>query len=215
MKKPSLAGRLLRRVLLVWGAASLILTLVGGAVVLTAGWWLPVEDTPRKADAIVLLAGDPRRAPHAADLYLRGFAPAIYTGRPWAEPQEPLCSLGLDCVKEEDRTVDAMRRKGVPQDAIHLYGNGLKGTVDEVEHLAAVLPADAKTILVVTSPYHCRRAKLIMERKLPGRELLFCPPPYEPWPTRWWTNQQAAAHVIIECAKFLFYFTGTPFRSAP
>lgn len=215
MKKTSLAGRFFRRALLIWGAASLILTLVGGTVVLTAGWWLPVEDAPRKADAIVLLAGDSRRAPHAADLYLRGFAPAIYTGRPWTESQEPLCSLGLLCEREEDRTVDAMRRKGVPQSAIHLYGNGLKGTVDEVEHLAAVLPAGTHTLLVVTSPYHCRRTKLIMQRKLPGCELYFCPPPYEPWPTEWWKNQQAAAHVIIECAKFLFYFVGTPFRSAP
>ena len=55
----------------------------------------------------------------------------------------------------------------------------------------------------------------IMERKLPGCELLFCPPPYEQLPQAWWKNQQAAAHVIMECAKFAFYFTGTPFRSAP
>lgn len=200
---------------MLWGALCLLAVLAGGALLLCAGWWLPVVDTPRKADAIVLLAGDPRRAPHAADLLLRGLAPVIYTGRPADESQEPLCSLGLACEKEVDRTVAALLAKGVPQSAIHLYGDGLKSTVDEVEHLARALPANAHTILVVTSPYHCRRTKRIMERKLPGRELLFCPPPYERLERKWWTDQNAARHVVIESAKFLFYFTGTPFRSAP
>ena len=215
MKRQSAIRRLLGRALMLWGALSLLCCAAGAGLMLTASWWLPVEDAPRKADVIVLLAGDPRRAPHAAELYLRGFAPVIYTGRPAVEQQEQLRSLGLPIEKEEERTTAALLAKGVPQTAIHLYGNGLKSTVDEVEHLAAVLPAGAKTILVVTSPYHCRRTKLIMERKLPGCELLFSPPPYEPLPQAWWKNQQAAAHVIMECAKFAFYFTGTPFRSAP
>jgi len=205
--------RLLARGLMLWGALSLFCCVAGAGLMLTASWWLPVEDAPRKADAIVLLAGDPRRAPHAADLYLQGLAPAIYTGRPAVESQAPLRSLGLSCGAEEQRTEAILLAKGVPQSAIHLYGSQLKSTVDEVEHLAEALPAEAKTILVVTSPYHCRRTKFIMERQLPGRELLFSPPPYEPLPKAWWKDQQAAAHVLMECAKFLFYYTGTPFRS--
>jgi len=213
VKKTSLMGRFFRRALLIWGATSLILTLVGGTVLLSAGLWMPIEDTPRKADAIVLLAGDPRRAPQAAKLYLRGFAPVIYVGRPVIEP-DPLRDMGLPEPTEPERTQAALSSLGVPLTAIHFYGEGLRSTVDEAEHLAAELPPEARTILVVTSPSHCRRAKFIMTRALPGRELLFCPPAGQALPASWWRDQNAARQVIFECAKFLFYFTGTPFRSA-
>ncbi|MDR3639767.1 MAG: YdcF family protein [Humidesulfovibrio sp.] len=206
--------RTLKYGLMLWGAVSLLASIVGGGLVLTAGWWLPVEDALKPADAIVLFAGDPRRAPYTADLYLKGLAPVVYTGRPMNESQEPLCSLGLPCVPEEERTRAALLLKGVPPEAVRLYGHDLMSTVDEGEHLARLLGPEVKTIIVVTSPYHCRRAKLILSRLLPGRELLFTSPPYERFERKWWTHQNSAQHVIIESAKFLFYFAGRPFRSA-
>jgi len=207
--------RVLKFCLTLWGAVSLLALIVGGAVLLTAGWWLRVDDELKPADAIVLLAGDSRRAPYAADLYLRGLAPVIYTGRPMNDSQEPLCSLGLSCEKEEDRTAQAILAKGVPAGALTLYGNGLMSTVDEGEKLAKLLGPEVKTVIVVTSPHHCRRAKLILTRLLPGRTLLFSAPPYERFEAKWWTHQTSARNVIMETAKFLFYFAGTPFRSAP
>jgi uncharacterized SAM-binding protein YcdF (DUF218 family) len=201
--------------LTLWGAVSLLVCLVGGALLLSAGWWLPVNDELKPADAIVLLAGDSRRAPFTADLYLKGLAPAIYTGRPMNESQEPLSSLGLPLMPEEERTREALLRKGVPPEAVHLYGKDLLSTVDEGEHLARLLGPKVKTVIVVTSPYHCRRAKMILSRLLPDRELLFTSPPYERFERKWWTDQISARHVIIESAKFLFYFVGKPFRSSP
>lgn len=197
----------------VWGGLSLLAVLLGGALLLTAGWWLPVNDELKPADAIVLLGGDPRRAVHAADIYLQGLAPAVYTCRPLNEPQEPLCGLGLPCEREEERSLQALLLKGVPREAVLLYGQDVRSTVDEGEHLARLLPPQAKTIIVVTSPHHCRRAKLILSRLLPGRELIFSPPPYERFEPKWWTDQTSARHVLIESAKFLFYFTGRAFRS--
>jgi uncharacterized SAM-binding protein YcdF (DUF218 family) len=205
--------RALKALLLLWGAASLLAVLAGGAVVLSAGWWLPVDDELKPADAIVLMAGDSRRAPHAADLYLRGLAPVIYTGRPMNESLEPLCSLGLSCEREEDRTAAAILAKGVPPQALRLYGHELMSTVDEGEHLARLLGPEVKTVIVVTSPHHCRRTKVILSGLLPGRELLFSPPPYERFERKWWTHQTSARHVIIEATKFLYYYLGTPFRS--
>jgi len=206
--------RVLGALLKLWGLACLLALLLGGTAVLTAGWWLRVEDSLTPADAIVLMAGDSRRAPHAADLYLRGLAPVIHTGRPMNESQEPLCSLGLSCEKEEDRTAQAILAKGVPPQALKLYGQGLMSTVDEGEHLARLLGPEVKTVIVVTSPHHCRRTKLILTRLLPGKTLLFSPPPYERFEAKWWTHQTSARNVIMETAKFLFYFAGRPFRSA-
>lgn len=199
--------------LALWGLACLLAVLFGGAALLTAGWWLPVDDELKRADAIVLLGGDPRRAPHAADIYLRGYAPVIYTCRPLNESQEPLCGLGLSCEREEERTMAALLAKGVPQEAVVLYGQDTMSTVDEGELLAKLLGPEVKTIIVVTSPHHCRRAKMILQRLLPGRELIFSPPPYERFERQWWTHQTSARHVIIESAKFVFYFLGKPFRA--
>lgn len=196
-----------------WGAVSLLAVLLGGGALLTAGWWLPVEDELKPADAMVLLGGDPRRAVHAADLYLKGLVPVIYTCRPMEDSREPLCSLGIPCPREEELTTQALLLKGVPADAIRLYGQGTMSTVDEGELLAKLLGPEVKTIIVVTSPHHCRRAKLILSRLLPGRELLFTAPPYERFERKWWTHQNSARHVIIESSKFLFYFFGRPFRS--
>lgn len=197
-----------------WGAVCLLALLLGGGLLLTAGWWLRVDDELKPADAMVLLGGDPRRAVHAADLYLRGLAPVIYTCRPMPDSDEPLCSLGMPCWREEERTVQALTLKGVPPEAVRLYGQDLLSTVDEGEHLARLLPPEVKTVIVVTSPHHSRRSKLILSRLLPGRELLFSTPPYERFERKWWTHQTSARHVIIECTKFLYYFVGTPFRAS-
>lgn len=199
--------------LTLWGLACLLALLVGGGALLTAGWWLPVNDELKPADAIVLLGGDPRRAVHAADIYLKGLAPVIYTCRPLNESQEPLCGLGLTCEREEERTLQALLLKGVPREAVQFYGQDLRSTVDEGEHLARLLPPEIKTVIVVTSPAHCRRAKLIVSRLLPGRELLFSPPPYERFEPKWWTDQTSARQVLLECAKFLYYFSGRAFRT--
>lgn len=196
-----------------WGGLSLLALLVGGGALLTAGWWLPVNDELKPADAIVLLGGDPRRAVHAADIYLKGLAPVIYTCRPLNESQEPLCGLGLPCEREEERSLAALLLKGVPREAVELYGQDLRSTVDEGEHLARLLPPQARTIIVVTSPSHCRRAKLILSRLLPGRELIFSPPPYERLEPQWWTDQNSARQVLLECAKFMYYFSGGAFRA--
>lgn len=203
----------LKFLLLAWGAASLLALLAVGTLLCTAGLWLPVEDELTQADAIVLMAGDARRAPHAADLWRQGLAPVIYTGRPQYESQEPLCSLGLACEREEDRTRAAILAKGVPPQALRFYGHELASTVDEGERLTEALGPQAKTLLVVTSAYHCRRTKVILSRLLPGRTLLFSSPPYERFERKWWTHQTSARQVVLESVKFLFLYLGAPFRA--
>jgi hypothetical protein len=103
--------------------------------------------------------------------------------------------------------------KGVPPGAVRLYGNDLLSTVEEAEAFARALPPEAKTILVVTSPAHSRRAKLALARALPGRELVMSPTPYERFEREWWTHQSSAKAVVLELAKFAQYYLGQPFRS--
>lgn len=196
-----------------WGALSLLALFLAAGLLLTAGWWLPVEDEPKPADAIVILAGDVRRAAHAADLYLLGLAPAVYLGRPFYDPPEPLCSLGLPCPRQEDEMRTVLRVKGVPEEVVHVYGEELLSTVEEAEALARTLLPEQKTLLVVTSPSHGRRAKVILSSLLPGRKLIMSPMPYVPFERAWWTHHASAKAVVMELAKFVQYYLGEPFRT--
>ncbi|SNS27408.1 Uncharacterized SAM-binding protein YcdF, DUF218 family [Humidesulfovibrio mexicanus] len=197
----------------IWGAASLLGLALCAGLMLCAGWWLPVHDAPGPADAIVIMGGDARRSAHGADLYLAGYAQAVYVARPFYDPPEPLCELGLPCPREEEVVQTVLSIKGVPRAATRLYGRELLSTVEEAEALARALPPEARTILVVTSPSHCRRALAVLRHELPGRTILMSPTPHERFEPKWWTHQASAKAVVLELAKFAQYYVGKPFRT--
>lgn len=198
------------------GTLTLLGLLVGGGLVLTAGLWLRMDDQPRQAAAIVILAGDIRRAIHAADLYHQGLAPVIYVSRPVHSPPQALEELGWRFPLQEDEMRLVLARKGVPDEAVRVYGQTLMSTVQEGEALRDELARSGQALgplLIVTSPYHCRRAKLILSRLIRDRELVMTPTPYERFDVQWWDHQGSANAVVSEVAKFVFYALGTPFRS--
>lgn len=210
--------RLLAILLPLVGALTLLGVIIGGGLVLSAGLWLRMDDQPRQAAAIVILAGDIRRAIHAADLYHQGHAPVIYVSRPHYEPSEPLMQLGWVFPRQEDQMRLVLARKGVPDGAVRVYGQDLLSTVQEGEALRNELNRDGLPpgpLLVVTSPYHCRRAKLILSGIVRDRDLIMTATPYERFDVKWWAHQGSANAVVSEVAKFVFYALGTPFRSRP
>ncbi len=210
--------RVLAILLQLVGALTLLGLLVGGGLVLSAGLWLRMDDPPRPGAAIVVLAGDIRRAIHAADLYHQGLAPVIYISRPRHEPPQALEELGWEFPLQEDQMRLVLARKGVPDEAVRVYGQDLMSTVQEGEALRAELSASGAgpgPLLVVTSPYHCRRAGLILSKIVRDRELIMSATPYERFDVKWWDHQGSANAVVSEVAKFLFYALGTPFRSVP
>ncbi len=197
------------------GALTLFGLVAGGGLVLTAGWWLRMDDAPRKADAIVILAGDLHRAIYAADLYNQGLAPVIMLGRPYVDEPDPLCGLGFPCPSQVESMERVLRAKGVPEGVLKLYGHDHMSTVEEAESLERELGPKPRTLLIVTSPYHCRRAKMILSGILRSHELIMTPTPYERFDAIWWNHQGSAGAVVSEVAKFVFHFLGVPFRAHP
>ena len=82
-------------------------------------------------------------------------------------------------------------------------------------NLRALIGGGPGRLIIVTSPYHCRRAKMILSGVLKGWELVMTPTPYERFEHRWWTHQGSSSAVVSEAAKLVFYVLGTPFRSGP
>ena len=195
-----------------------LLTLLGFIVVVSGAYfaasWLLVNDKPVEADAIVSLAGKYSRALHAADLYDRGYAKHIYLCRPVRDQaSKHLQTIGIELPIEEDINVEILTQKGVLGKDITLYGHSLVSTLDEAETLYKTIKPTPKRLLIVTSPTHTRRAKIIFANVFKETEILAIATPYENFPQKWWQDRNSASNVLLEAAKTLYYRLGGAFRS--
>lgn len=191
-----------------------VITGLGTFAVLNVVDWLKGEDKPVPAKAIMILSGPPSRALYAADLYKQGYAKEIYITRPEREPYFQLTDdLGVYFPRTEKMQKDVLLKKGVTEKAIHIVGNDCKSTVDEAEIAAGIFKGDNCNILVVSSPYHVRRAQMIFKAKMKHCRYVILGTPYESFATKWWTDQDSARNVLLEVAKIIHYKLGGRFRS--
>lgn len=204
-------GRFLKLV----GALTLLATVLAGIGFFFAGTFLTQDDIPSVADAIVVLGGDYRRPMYAADLYKRGYATSIYVGRVIKSENELLIEkYGFSLPVQDAVYYRILTAGGVPPEAIRLYGTDLCSTLQESENLAARLGDGPGRLIVVTSPTHVMRARMIFKHSMPGWTVMVCSTPYESFPQRWWSSQETARNVLLESAKTLFYLLGGGFRSS-
>lgn len=206
----------MRRALRFWIPALLLLAAIGLAAGYQAASWLKSDDAPIKADAIVVLAGRFERSMYAAELYRSGYAPVIVLSDAVADPgAQRLQALGIRLPDALEIHRKVLQAKGVPADKIELLGAPALSTADEAIAIAARFGQSGRRLMVVTSPYHIRRARLIIGRALEGRgvTLAVCATPHEPFPDEWWRSQDAAREVLLEWAKIVFYLVGGRFSA--
>ena len=171
--------------------------------------WLSAGDRPQKADAIVVLGGSFSRAFQAADLYRQGLARKIYVVAPAREDQHRLLDeAGVPFPREEDVARRVLLKQGVPASAIELLGKDLISTAAEAQAARTVFARRTPRLLVVTSPYHMRRARMIFSDALPAADIRMIATSYDPFPQTWWKDQNAARNVLLELAKITFYQLG-------
>jgi uncharacterized SAM-binding protein YcdF (DUF218 family) len=206
----------MRRALEVLIAALVVLALAAAVAGYHAAAWLKDEDPPIKADAIVVLAGRYERSIHAADLYRQGYAPVVVLSEEVPSSSwRQLVDLGIQIPSTLEIHRRVLRVKGVPEDRIETLGRAALSTSDEAAVIAARFGQPGRRLLVVTSLYHVRRARLIIGGALEGRGVTFavCATPYEPFPDDWWRSQDAAREVLLEWAKLAFYLAGGRFSA--
>jgi len=197
--------------LLIGFAAVIIIVLIAVFNVVS---WLKGGDQPVPAQAIMILSGPPTRAIYAADLYNRGYAKNVYITRPVREHFFKLTDdLGVYFPRTEQMQKDVLLKKGVPAKHITLVGGTCKSTVDEAGVADSVFKGKDCSILVVTSPYHVKRAQMIFRDKMDQCRIKVLATPYEPFYERWWTDQDSARNVLLEVTKIVFYKLGGRFES--
>ncbi|MFH1724479.1 MAG: YdcF family protein [Elusimicrobiota bacterium] len=176
------------------------------------GWWMDYSDEPQKSDMIVVIAGEFSRPFHAAELYHAGLAPEVWVSRPFRGPAESeAVRLKIPIPAEEETSRRILLKKGVPPEAIRLYGEGVMSTVNEALALRHAAKPSGKKILAVTSRWHARRTRLIFRRTLPDAEVRVVATDHEAFSRRWWRSQALARAAILETAKTAFYLLGGRF----
>lgn len=207
--------RVLSFICKITGAVTLLTLAAAVLLFLTASSWLPVQGEPRQADYIVVLAGSPARALYAADLYNQGYAPRVLVSKPWRDDVlRRLEALDVPYTFDEEVNVQTLLAKGVPRSAIGIFGAANMSTAQEAMVLQQRFAGTAERLLVVTSPYHVRRTRMIFNDLLPCCEHQIVGTPYEPFADKWWQDRQSARALVLESAKFIFYLSGGRFVSS-
>jgi uncharacterized SAM-binding protein YcdF (DUF218 family) len=127
-----------------------------------AGEELVVEDALEKSDAIIMLSDDnfyADRATRAAELYRQNLAPMVVASGIRLRPYAGISEL---------MTHDLIER-GVPKEHIIPFPQGADNTREEADALKTmVLQKGWKRVIIVTSNYHTRRARLIFRKVFPS-----------------------------------------------
>ncbi len=198
------------RVLLVLTLIAVLAMLFGPAMLTGYARWLIKTDPPRKADAVVVLAGgEGERLGAALRIWRQGRVGALLVTGPDV-PLLPVYTGGDSLSMAEVKRRIAIR-KGVPADDVWV-ALGAKSTYDEAhDALRALQEHRVRTAIVVTSPFHSRRARATFLRVFRGSgidvtlETLPADLSAEK-PNRWWTREREMMAVFTETAKTVFYW---------
>ena len=173
-----------------FGAISILAVLIG------VGHWLDLTDPLAKSDAIVAISGDTgARAETAIGLWKQGYAPLLIFSGGSSDP-ESVASAEL-----MKRTAMAA---GVPANAIVVEGTSAT-TEENAERVAELMKGRGlRSAILVTSPYHQRRAAILFEREFGPASLSFRNHPADDpdWDASlWWTSEPSRSRTFVELAK--------------
>ena len=173
-----------------------LMLVIGLGSLALVGHTLAVSDPLRAADAIVAVSGDAGpRTETAVRLWKLGYAPLLlFSG----------ASLDPNSVSSADLMKRDAVALGVPAEAILVEPDAT--TTDENARLVAQLMTAhrLRSAILVTSPYHQRRASLLFEHAFMPAGLSFLNHPADDptWDAdRWWTSEPSRTLTLIELAK--------------
>jgi len=172
------------------GALSIVALLVG------VGHWLDLSDPLAHADAIVAISGDTgARAESAIALWKQGYAPVLIFSGGSSDPES---------VASAELMKRAAVAAGVPVNAIIVEGSSAT-TEENAQRVAELMKtAGLRSAILVTSPYHQRRAALLFEREFDRAGLSFRNHPADDpdWDVNlWWTSEPSRSLTLLELAK--------------
>lgn len=198
-----------------WPRVAFLLVLVL-ALMWLLGWLLArgliVHSEPSRAEALMVLSGSSNyveRTRGAAELFRQGKAPLIVVtndnlrgGWSSAEQRNPFFF---------EREVDELRAAGVGADRIVVLELPVTSTFEEATLLRQyAVSHNLRSVIVVTSAYHSRRALSTMRHVFDGSGIAIGIEPVatgqeSPGPATWWLHRRGWREVASEYGKLIYY----------
>jgi uncharacterized SAM-binding protein YcdF (DUF218 family) len=188
-----------------------LLSYFHGPILTQAGKYLVVQHAAAKSDLIVCLAGgDVERSLACGDLFSRGMAPRVLIARERApDGLEMLRQKGIAYPESIDRVAMILRGLGVPDPAVIRSDQPMDSTFEEAEKVAVLIKEkDYRSLILVTSPTHSRRAWLTFRKAIPDQDVRIAvvPTPYSKFRAEeWWKARRYVREVILEYQKLIYY----------
>jgi len=157
--------------------------------------WI-IEDPLDKADALIVLGDDnfyADRATRGAQLFREGKAPVIVASGRRLRP-----NAGIAELMEHD-----LVERGVPRDKIVRFAHDADSTLEEAQALAKLAKERKwRSVIVVTSNFHTRRARYIFQRVFPqGTEVRIASARDGDFdPEHWWEKRKSIKELTREFA---------------
>lgn len=173
------------------------------------GRFLVVSDPLHTADALVVLAGDENeRIAYGARLFREGYAEWFV-----------LTDMRVDRSKEQGTYGMVVKRKamrqGVPEEHILIADRAVATTYEEATRIHSLTALHGfRSLIVVTSPYHARRARWILNEVFDGSGVTVIVRPVDNHsfrPDVWWQSAENRTFTATEYVKMMAHLAG--FRS--
>jgi uncharacterized SAM-binding protein YcdF (DUF218 family) len=180
----------------------IILTGVFSALLQPIGDYLIIQDKPKKVDMIVTSSGAEYRTDFAIELYKQGLASKLFFTGGYSEKNQR-----IEAEWSRRLALDA----GAPDDAVIIDTSEVISTYQEALRLRSYLDAHTETIttiMIVTDPYHTRRAKWAYKTVFGDQiKVRMVPVPFESTnlSKTWWKDAESRKMVWNEYVKLVFY----------
>lgn len=167
--------------------------------------FLVVADPLREADAIVPLAGERARVVEAARLFRDGYARWFVITDMHVEDPNPRITY-------TDSVIAQAEEEGLPRAAMVVAPGTATSTYEEALNLRRLAQARSlRSLIVVTSPYHTRRTRMIMQEVFRDTETeVVVHPVAGHWyrAEDWWTSREGREATVSEYVKMALYVLG-------
>ena len=155
--------------------------------------FLIVHEEPKPSDVIIVLEGGNgyERVEYGVSLYQLGYAnKTLFTGGAGTHNMaRHALSLGVteDHILIEDKSYSTFTNAKYSLDIVRSQG--------------------FESAIVVTHPYHTKRASIIFDQIFQGLDLTICSVPYDSSiANSWWKDKRAATAVITEYMKLVYHY---------
>jgi len=170
------------------------------SILTSAGTYLLVSDEPHHVDVIRVLGGSPDRYLYGVELFRQGYGDKLIFSL-WDDYMPLLQRSKSEIIS------DYAQAEGLSPEDVTFWE--AISTFHEAEMTLAYIEREQITsLIVVSSPYHMRRASIVFDHVIgDAAKIYYVPVPmsWSDYRTDWWRSKESTVAVIHEYVAMIYY----------